>query len=57
MITMNTFDAAVVTYPILVAISTEQAAPSDKHDSPKISVSSEDFWKTFGPLLKHSVNG
>lgn len=38
-------------------ISTEQAAPSDERDSPKISVNNEDFWKTFGPLLRHSISG
>lgn len=38
-------------------ISTEQAAQSEERASPKISVNSEDFWKTFGPLLKQSING
>jgi hypothetical protein len=26
-------------------------------DTPVISVSGEDFWKTFEPLLKQSING
>jgi preprotein translocase subunit SecF len=26
-------------------------------DTPMISISDEDFWKTFGPLLKQSING
>ena len=28
-----------------------------KTDTPVISVSDEDFWKTFEPLLKQSING
>jgi hypothetical protein len=30
---------------------------TDIHSVPMISVSHEDFWKTFGPLLKTSTNG
>jgi len=30
---------------------------TDSHSVPMISVSHEDFWKTFGPLLKISTNG
>jgi hypothetical protein len=30
---------------------------TDSHSVPMISVSHEDFWKTFGPLLKTSTNG
>jgi hypothetical protein len=26
-------------------------------DTPVISISGEDFWKTFEPLLKQSING
>ena len=26
-------------------------------DTPAISISDEDFWKTFNPLLKQSLNG
>jgi hypothetical protein len=26
-------------------------------DTPMISISDEDFWMTFGPLLKQSING
>jgi hypothetical protein len=29
---------------------------TDTHSVPMISVSHEDFWKTFGPLLKTSTN-
>ena len=28
-----------------------------KTDTPVISISDEDFWKTFEPLLKQSING
>jgi hypothetical protein len=30
---------------------------TDSYGVPMISVSHEDFWKTFGPLLKTSTNG
>jgi hypothetical protein len=30
---------------------------TDPHNVPMISVSYEDFWKIFGPLLKTSTNG
>jgi hypothetical protein len=30
---------------------------TDSYSIPMISVSHEDFWKTFGPLLKTSTNG
>jgi hypothetical protein len=30
---------------------------TETSDTPVISVSGEDFWKTFGPLLKQSING
>jgi hypothetical protein len=30
---------------------------TDFHSVPMISVNHEDFWKTFGPLLKTSTNG
>jgi hypothetical protein len=30
---------------------------TDPHSVPTISVNHEDFWKTFGPLLKISTNG
>jgi hypothetical protein len=29
----------------------------DSHTVPMISVNHEDFWRTFGPLLKTSTNG
>ena len=30
---------------------------TETSDTPAISVSGEDFWKTFEPLLKQSING
>ena len=30
---------------------------TETSDTPVISVSGEDFWKTFEPLLKQSLNG
>ena len=30
---------------------------TETSDTPVISVSGEDFWKTFEPLLKQSING
>jgi hypothetical protein len=30
---------------------------TDPYNVPMISVNQEDFWKTFGPLLKTSTNG
>jgi hypothetical protein len=30
---------------------------TNPHSVPMISVNHEDFWKTFGPLLKTSTNG
>jgi len=30
---------------------------TNTNDTPAISISDEDFWKTFNPLLEQSING
>jgi hypothetical protein len=40
-----------------LVLTSIESNDTDFHSVPTISVSHEDFWRTFGPLLKTSVNG
>jgi hypothetical protein len=40
-----------------IIVTWMESNDTETSDTPVISVSGEDFWKTFEPLLKQSING
>ena len=40
-----------------IVVTWLESNDTETSDTPAISISDEDFWKTFNPLLEQSING